>query len=300
MDFKDLEAFVGICRTGNFTRAARGLETSQPNLSRRLVALENAMGAALIERRSGGAAPTEAGAALLPHAEAALAHMRDGLAAVQALRQGAGGQLVLAFPPTLSTPDMMQALQRFRAEFPEVDLSLRVGPSREVSNLVRRGEASLGLRYRHDDDPQLTVTPIKIERMRIVCAAGHPLAGSPAVSAAQLSEETWIAVPTNAEEPDWGLRATLAGYGIVARRFIPMADTVAQRSLIAAGFGIGLMTATSVHGEVADATLRIIAAPLVNTDVPIVMISRRGGYHSKPALRLARLIRTNLGSATAA
>src|SRR5256886_17539230 len=91
-----VEAFVAIVRRGGFTRAAGVLHLSQPAVSRRLELLEREMGQPLFDRTRGGARLAEAGRTFLPHAEALLASMRDGLEAVQALNRRVAGP---AHPP---------------------------------------------------------------------------------------------------------------------------------------------------------------------------------------------------------
>jgi len=85
VEIDHVEAFVAIVRRGGFTRAATSLHLSQPAVSRRLDLLEREVGQRLFDRARGGARLTEAGRAFLPHAEALLASMRDGVEAVQAL-----------------------------------------------------------------------------------------------------------------------------------------------------------------------------------------------------------------------
>src|SRR5689334_7311620 len=91
-----VEAFVAIVRHGGFTRAASTLHLSQPAISRRIQLLEHELGAPLFERIHAGVLPTEAGRAFLPHAEALLASMHDGIEAVGALRGSDRGAVTLA------------------------------------------------------------------------------------------------------------------------------------------------------------------------------------------------------------
>src|SRR5216117_1724990 len=81
MELDQVETFVAIVRRGGFTRAASSLHLSQPAVSRRLDLLERELGRPLFDRTRGGARLTEAGQAFLPHAEALLASMRDGVEA---------------------------------------------------------------------------------------------------------------------------------------------------------------------------------------------------------------------------
>jgi len=85
---------------------------------------------------------TDAGRALLPYAEAALAAIRDGERAVRE----PGTVFRLALVGTLADSHVVDAMREFTARS-RVEVDLRTANSREVSALVRRGEADLGVRY---------------------------------------------------------------------------------------------------------------------------------------------------------
>ena len=82
MDIDGLKTFVAIAELGGFTRAGARLQRSQPAISRRLGLLEQELGAPLFDRLRGRARLTEAGRVFRPHAEAALAALKDGQEAV--------------------------------------------------------------------------------------------------------------------------------------------------------------------------------------------------------------------------
>src|SRR5262249_49509989 len=146
MDLDRIEAFLGIVRRGSFTGAAAALALSQPAVSRRIDLLEDELAAPLFERTRAGIRLTDAGRAFLPYAETLLASVHDGVAAVRALERPDHGTMTLAIVGTLAATALTRRLQTFRAEHPGVDLRLRTALSREVSELVRRGDATLGLR----------------------------------------------------------------------------------------------------------------------------------------------------------
>src|SRR5262245_18018303 len=77
-----LRHFLLIVEHGTFTAAARRAHISQPGLTASVHRLEEHMGARLLQRGRSGAAPTEAGLALLPHARAAVVALDDGMRAV--------------------------------------------------------------------------------------------------------------------------------------------------------------------------------------------------------------------------
>src|SRR3954463_8106644 len=91
-----LEAFSGSPRLGNLSRAAETLSVTQPALTARLQGLERELGVALFVRAARGMTLTDAGQALLPYAQRALAQVVDGEKAVADLRSGKVGTLFIA------------------------------------------------------------------------------------------------------------------------------------------------------------------------------------------------------------
>ena len=71
----------------------------------------------------------------------------------------------------------------------------RTALSREVSELVRRGDATLGLRYETDPDPDLVSTMVHDEPLLPVCSSRHRLAHARHVRPAALAGERWITFP---------------------------------------------------------------------------------------------------------
>ena len=155
MDPDALRTFLAIQRSGGFTRAARRLHLSQPAISRRIAMLEHEAGAPLFERIAGGVVLSEAGRVLLPRAERALAALEDCAEAMRSLKGGAAGTISLALVGTLANEELAAVLAKFSRRHPGVALTLRTATSVEVSDLVRRGEATMLARYEGAYDDRL-------------------------------------------------------------------------------------------------------------------------------------------------
>src|SRR5690349_1596244 len=190
-----VEAFVAIVRRGGFTRAASALHLSQPAVSRRVELLEREVGRPLFDRTRGGARLTEAGRAFLPHAEALLASVHDGLEAVRALERTDRGTVMLALVGTLASTALTGRLRHFRRRHPGIRLLLHTALNREVSALVRRGDATLGLRYFPDPDPELISIPLYRDALVTVCSPNHRLAPVRRPTVRMLTGQTWVAFP---------------------------------------------------------------------------------------------------------
>lgn len=290
MDFAHVEAFVAVVESGGFTRAAAALHLSQPALSRRIALLEHEVGQALFERGRSGARLTDAGHALLPHAQAAIACVRDGAAAVRALARGDAGRLTLAIVGTLASSGLAPRLARFRDRHPRVQLLLRTGSSAEVSGLVRRGEATLGLRYFADPAPDLVSRAIGHESLIVVAAPDHRLARGRRIPAQRLAGEPWVGFPPRrGQAPDpFGhvLARRLTAAGLDDAEVVVIDSLTAQKRLVESGFGLALVPVTSVGEEIARGSLCALDVPDLRAQVDVVLIHRKRAFLGPAARRL--------------
>jgi DNA-binding transcriptional LysR family regulator len=288
-----VEAFTAIVRERGFTRAAESLHLSQPAISRRIQLLEQELDAPLFERIPGGVVPTEAGRAFLPHAEALLASMRDAREAVRALTASERGSVTLAVVGTLASTGLTARLRAFREAHPAVDLRLRTALSAEVSALVRRGDATLGVRYDGDPHPELVSTPAGDERMVPVGPAGHRLAGRKRVAPAELQGERWLAFPPRSAAPEpysSALARRLSVCGLDAAEILPIDSLTAQKRLAEAGFGLALLPESAVEEELRTGTLFILPIPDLQATIPVALIRRRHGFESGATRALLDLL----------
>jgi DNA-binding transcriptional LysR family regulator len=157
MDTGRLQALVEIARTGSISRAAAALFVTQPALTARIHALEESVGAELLVRTRHGSRLTEAGKALLPHAERALAALQAGRIAIEDVKSGGAGRLTIGAAPAVSTYVLPAMLHRFQATHPGVRLVVRSGHSEEILQMVLRDEVEVGL-MRPIQHPDVTAT----------------------------------------------------------------------------------------------------------------------------------------------
>jgi DNA-binding transcriptional LysR family regulator len=271
MNIDEVQTFLAIAELGGFTRAAQQLHRSQPAISRRLDILEHELGAPLFERLRGRVRLTEAGRAFLPHAEAALASLRDGRDAVRCLQAGIEGAISLALVGTLADTHIVEVLRRFAAQSKNVRLELRTAPSREVTDLVRRGEATLGLRYHTSDQLDLVALNAGSEPMLVVATPGHHLAGLRVRQAGLLAGERWVGFPSTPGERDSGqtLAHQLIRAGLDGADVIVIDSLTAQKRLAQAGFGLALVPESSVRDELRRGALVALDIPSMRTTIPI-------------------------------
>jgi DNA-binding transcriptional LysR family regulator len=284
MTLDELESFVCIATGIGFTEASRKLHRSQPAISRRIRQLEQSLDAKLFERVGRGVRMTDAGRAFLPHAETALAALRDG---ERALRQSgsaaAPAVLQLALVGTLADARIVDALRKFQARFKGASVELRTANSLEVSALVRRGEAHLGLRYFVDPDPKLESIPLGNEDVLVVVSAAHRVRSRRVTDLRVFDGDTWLGFPTDRRHPEASLESRLRAAGVANPRITPIDSLTAQKRLVEAGLGIALLPRSSFREELRRGSLRAVAVTDLVAGQPVVALRRRGARHGPVA-----------------
>jgi DNA-binding transcriptional LysR family regulator len=195
VDSDALNTFLIVYRRGGISNAAKALHRSQPAISRRIALLEEELGVPLFERIAGRTVLSDAGKVMVPYAERAVAAAEDAENAVRALMHSNSGPVALAVVGTLAGGGLAAIMKQFAREHPGVDLTLRTATSGEVSGLIRRGEATIGLRYDVSRSDELEYERLFTEPLQVVCAPDHPRAGSRVARLADLCLERWIAFP---------------------------------------------------------------------------------------------------------
>ena len=135
MELSDLKTFAAVARCGGITRAAGELNTVQSNVTIRIRALETEIGTPLFERHARGMTLTEAGRRLLPYADRLNALSNEALAAAR--DDGvAKGPLAIGSMETTAAVRLPPLLAQFHQRHPEVQLSLRTGPTAMLAEAV--------------------------------------------------------------------------------------------------------------------------------------------------------------------
>lgn len=264
MDPRRVLIFRTVARCGSLSAAARALGWTQPAISQHLRRLERDVAVPLVTRTPGGVRLTEAGEALLRHADALAARLAvadDELAVLADLR--AGRLRIAAFPSAAATlvPRLMTDLAR---DHPGVDVRLIEVEPPEATELVRAGDCDLALVFDHASGPatdaDLAVHPLGRDPVHAVLPAGHPLAGRSRLELAALAGERWVAGCQRCR--DDLLRASeRAGFTPDIRHETD--DYVVVQNLVAGGLAVALLPqlALDAHAHPGVATVPLRGHP---------------------------------------
>src|SRR5215207_9959056 len=123
LDVKQLRVLKTVSEYGSFSAAAEALSYTQPAISQQIAALERSAGATLVDRNSRGVRLTDAGRALVDHAQVVLSRLAAAEAELEAIAGVRGGRVRLAAFPTAGASLVPPAVARFAERHPEVELA---------------------------------------------------------------------------------------------------------------------------------------------------------------------------------
>ncbi|MEU6337622.1 LysR family transcriptional regulator [Streptomyces cellulosae] len=195
MDVRQLEYFLAVVDHGGFNRAASALYLAQPSLSQAIQALERDLGSDLFHRIGRKAVLTEAGIALIEPARAAVRSLEMARATVQSVHGLHRGRVDIAAMPSQSIEPLTAMISRFTKRHPQVSVAIQAAfTSRDVTEMVRTGQAELGLVASPAPLPANDVRPYPVMEQRFVLLAppDGPFPPGAPVRHEQLAEQRLI------------------------------------------------------------------------------------------------------------
>lgn len=257
MELRQLEYLLAVVEEANFTRAAERLHVAQPGVSAQIRHLERELGHTLLDRSTRTVRPTDAGAAILSHARAALhavANVRVALDQLDGLLRGHVSVGTVAAGGPIDLPDRLAAFHR---DHPGIEITLTEDTSQRLIDSLTGGRLDLALIGLSDTTPEgLAVQVVTDQRLAAVVSDQHPLARRRTVKLADLASEPLITLPAGS-----GIRAALdagfAAVGMTPRIAFEAGDPAVLTRLAQQGLGIAVLP-TAESAGIPPADLREI------------------------------------------
>jgi DNA-binding transcriptional LysR family regulator len=130
-------AFVRVAEAGSFSAVAREMGTTQPAVSRQVAALEDHLGARLIQRSTRRLTLTEDGREFLAQARHALEAFEESLASVGRQQRRPAGLVRIGAPLVFGRRSLAPRIPRLLARYPELSVDLRFSGARQ--DLISEG-----------------------------------------------------------------------------------------------------------------------------------------------------------------
>ena len=195
-----MQAFVAVADNSGFAPAARKLGLSPSGVTRLIAALEDRLGARLLQRTTRSVTLTDVGARYLERARRILADVEEAEGSAQDERAKPSGRLVVSAPVGFGRLHVSPVMSAYLKRYPEVSGELRL--SDRMINLVEDG-VDLAVRIGHLPDSSLVARHVGEMRRIVVASSGYlKRRGEPRTPQAIASHDT-IQFGATAVSPDW-------------------------------------------------------------------------------------------------
>jgi DNA-binding transcriptional LysR family regulator len=245
LNIKQMSYFIAVAEELHFGRAAERLNVAQPPLSRQIKQIEEELGALLFNRGRNAVTLTQAGERLYVRLQKILADLEDTKLEIKRLGQGAEGRLRIGFVGSSTYGVLPTIIKSFRANFPQVNLSLLPMNNAQLHRALIRREIDIAFARPALNDLEFTTRHLSKED--IVAAVPDTLetASNGVISGEEVAANNTILYP---EYP----RPSFADFiidnferqGIQLTKRVFTMDLQTALSLVAIGEGICIVPAS--------------------------------------------------------
>jgi DNA-binding transcriptional LysR family regulator len=287
LDVRRLKVLREVAAQGSFSAAAESLAYTQSAVSQQIAALEREAGAVLVDRGPRGIRLTDAGRALVTHADDILARLGAAEAELEAIAGLRGGRVRLSAFPTAGATIVPLAVKAFTAQHPGVELQLFEREPEDAVPMLKAGDLDLALSIgypsmgttAHAKTEGLEYVHLLSDPLYLAIPSDHRLARKTRVRLGEFAEDSWIHSDCKGTCGAVAIGAC-RNAGFDPRVVFETNDYNAAQGLVAAGMGVTLLP------EMALSNLRddIIVRPL-GRSAPVreVMACLIEGAYRSPA-----------------
>jgi len=243
MELEQLRAYVTVAEELHFGRAALRLGCSQPQASRRVRALEDALGLQLFVRTPRRTALTDAAAG-----------------------RSAAGRVVVGFVWSTLGAHVAPLAAAAAERYPEIELSVCQLRFVEIVPALRRGDADLAIVRALFEESEMVQETLRREPSVLAMPSDHPLASLDKVALAHLDELPMVALQRDLAPRAYdAVTAAAAEIGLRLRIVQQTRSPSEALALVSAGIGVYRLPSSAavphrgvVYREIEDAPSRLV------------------------------------------
>ncbi|MDD8042478.1 MAG: LysR family transcriptional regulator [Verrucomicrobiota bacterium] len=286
--------FRDIVDSGSFSKAAGMNHISQSAVSQQIRAMEDTLGARLLDRTGRRIQLTPEGEVAYVKAQELLQTYDRMCEEIRGIRHEVQGTIRLATVYSVGLHELPPYSRQFLSRYPQVSLKVAFCKSEEVYEQVIEGAVDLGLVAFPSSSAQVEVVPFRTDRLALVCAPSHPLAQRSQVRLSDLSGMSFVAF-----EPHFPTRRVidleLANLGVTVNVVLELDNIETLKQAIEVNTGVSILPRSAVQPELERGTLALVALTEPDLDRSLGILVRRGRTLTPTIKAFLEMLRTGLG-----
>src|SRR5450755_885286 len=268
-----------VVQAGSMGKAARILSTTQPNISRSIGELEQALGVRLLDRHRQGIEPTEYGRALLDCGAAVFDDLRQGVKNIAFLADPTAGELRIGTATFLAASFVSGVVDRLSRRYPRIVFHLVTGYMETLHRELNERNVDLLIvrRFGPIADERLDFEFLFDDSFVVAAGVHNPWVRRRKIELAELANESWVLPPPASVIGSIVRKAFRAG-GLDYPRTTVVTDTPEVRaSLLATGRFVTIFPTSALRFPARHSELKVLPVKLPMARLPneIVTLKNR-------------------------
>jgi len=282
MDFDQLETFVEVARLSSFSRAAEKRFRTQPAVSSQIRALEEEVGARLLDRSGGKVSLTASGKIFLRYAEETLDGRKAICTAIAETERVPRGEIVVGANEGTCLHILPEVFADFKRKYPDVSVNIKRSDYAKTLESVIDNSVDFGVVSLPVTDARLTVVPIHRDELIIIVPPDHPLAKFRSATIAEVARFPLL-VPKSGHTRD-ALEALFHERRLKPQLSMELDSSELLKRFVAADVGVGFIARSNVAEDFRAGTLKMIPISDAQIRRDLALIFRKDKALSRAAL----------------
>jgi len=287
VDLNEIVVFARIVQLESFSRASASLGMATSTVSRRVAALEERVGARLLQRTTRKLSLTDVGRVYYEHCARIVAELEEAQLSIAQLQSTPRGRLRVTVPLAFTVIGPIVA--EYMALYPDVQVDL-VCTDRRVDLVEERFDLAI----RAGQMPDSTLVARRLGRVRRCLLAAPEVVERIGVLERPADLEHHPTIVFAPEGSTWTLRSGAKSAEVTVRPRLVVNDYDMLRSVVREGVGIALMPKYQCAEELKTGRLRCVLEAWVAADVPLVALYPSTRYLSPKLIALLELLQKRL------
>ena len=285
---QQLRILKAIASEKNFTRAAEILFVSQPTLSKQIKILENRLGIILLNRENNSVSLTEGGKVFLQYSERILALCEESCRALNDVKNGDRGNLVVGASQTIGTYLMPRVLALFAQNYPQININVQVDSTRVIAKKVVNREIDIAVVG--GDVPEELKKTLEIENfvedeLILIVPKSHPFAlkKQKTINKDDLYHLNFITLNSTSTIRKF-IDNILIQNDIETKQFniiMQLNSIEAIKTAVSLGLGAAFVSLSAIEKEIQLETIEILTIENIKITRTLSIISNKECYRSK-------------------
>jgi DNA-binding transcriptional LysR family regulator len=274
MRLRQIEVFHAVYANGSISAAARGLNVSQPAVSKVLRHTESQLGISLFNLVRGRLVPTDEAHALFREVDEVFGRISSLQVTANNLRNAGTGHLRIGVAPSLGLEVAPSAIAAFRTKYPNVTFDIKTLHHNDISRALYERECDLAIGYDPPEHPRLRLEKLSTASLYLICQPGKLPAGKTTLKITELSGLDMISVSGSGPIGDL-VEATLEKAQVDVRKIISVSTYYIAAALVRFGSGIAIVDQFTARSMMSDGLEALSILPEMQFGVHAIWLEDR-------------------------